>query len=403
MARTWRVEAVRGRNSGPITSWRLLAGRAETRIRLNLGSVSRDEAERCAVAMNEEEQRYEGTPMYDRFLRSPAIDTPEKLVGALLDPDRHLKAGAPPPSRLTVSEYFDEHFWPARSDPSGRFGVAPATAKAEAGYWRNKSKGCGILDSEIGSARLEELTDQHWVRFEDAQSHLSGRSMALRRAAYAALLAFARRSGHIDFKPEFFRIKGATKRTKEQSDPLSLEEVLKLMAAAQADPSRALGAMRRALWAVGAGLGLRPGELVRLEWSDVDWEARTLLVRGTKTEESADTIPMTPLAFRELRELWVREGQPSSGRAFLYHGKAFSKFYKALRRDARAAGITRPVTPYLLRHSFATIAWALGVEKDVARRILRHTDVMMLDKVYCRPRPADLVARVAAFDVPGAG
>ena len=137
-----------------------------------------------------------------------------------------------------------------------------------------------------------------------------------------------------------------------------------------------------------------------MEWQDVDWEARTLLVRGTKTEESADTIPITPLAWKGLRELWERIDQPVRGRCFKYNGRAFKEFRKALREDARDAGITRTVTPYLLRHSFATIAWSIGVDKDVARRILRHTDIAMLDKVYCRPRPADLVARVAVFDAP---
>ena len=37
---------------------------------------------------------------------------------------------------------------------------------------------------------------------------------------------------------------------------------------------------------------------------------------------------------------------------------------------------------------------------DVARRVLRHTDDKMLDRVYCRPRPAELVRAVAAFDLP---
>jgi integrase len=56
--------------------------------------------------------------------------------------------------------------------------------------------------------------------------------------------------------------------------------------------------------------------------------------------------------------------------------------------------------PYLLRHSFATIAWSLGLDIDTARRIMRHTDTKMLDRIYTRPRPKDLVARAAAFDVP---
>ena len=130
MARTWRAEPVKGRNDGPVTSWRLVAGRAEGRVRLGLGSVSRDEAERCAVAMNEEERETEGTPLYDRLLRMAATVRQEELVAVLLDSDRGLKPGAPSPATLTVFEYFDAWFWPARSDPGHRFGVAAST-----GWW----------------------------------------------------------------------------------------------------------------------------------------------------------------------------------------------------------------------------------------------------------------------------
>ena len=78
-----------------------------------------------------------------------------------------------------------------------------------------------------------------------------------------------------------------------------------------------------------------------------------------------------------------------------------SGYKRSLETAAERAAIGHKVTPYLLRDSFATIAWSLGIDKDVARRILRHTDEKMLDEVYCRPRPADLVERVAAFDLSG--
>jgi integrase len=79
-----------------------------------------------------------------------------------------------------------------------------------------------------------------------------------------------------------------------------------------------------------------------------------------------------------------------------------SAYRGSLETAAKKAGITRGVNMYLLRHSFATIEWSLGIDQDVARRIMRHTDEKMLRDVYCRPRPADLAARVAAFDLPGA-
>jgi integrase len=268
--------------------------------------------------------------------------------------------------------------------------------------WRQKIGKRGILDGELAGVRLRDLTAHRWDQWQEAQTRLSGRSRAIVRAAYAALLTHAERSGHIAEAHRFYRIKGATKRTRPQSDPLDVDEVRRLLAVA--DP------MRKAMWAVGVGQGLRPGELVRCEWGDIDWTDRVLAVRGTKTNDSAAVIPLTPLAHDALRALWVRLGQPSSGRCFTYGGnglerepskaRPFVSYKRALESDRKAAKIGRKVTPYLLRHSFATIAWSLGIDRDTAKRIMRHTaGSSLLDRVYVRPPPRTLVAKVAAFDV----
>lgn len=408
MSRTWRKEAVRSAGG---TSWRLVGGRDVDRVRLNLSRVPESDADRALVAMQAEED----TGNAARVIALAHADPAAAVRYLLGDPAATalLPAPAVDYGAMTVADYFDKEFWPVRSDPASGVGVAPATAEAELGYWRHKGgrdgKGerRGILDGEIGRTRLRDLNDQMWERWQESNPLLSGRAKVLRRNAYAALLAWARRQGHTKYKPEFYRIKGSTKRSRPPSDPLDIDEVTRLLDAAGVDEVPLRGATRRAMWAVGVGQGVRPGELVRIEWSDVDWSARVLRVRGTKNEESAAQIPMTPLAFRELRDLWIRLGQPTDGRCFLHHrdprgrspGVPFTEYKKSLAADAEAAGIARRVTPYLLRHSFATIAWSLGIEQDVARRIMRHCDLKMLDKVYCRPRPAALVARVAAFDV----
>ncbi len=296
---------------------------------------------------------------------------------------------------MTVAEYFDQVYWPVRTDSDSPIGIAASTAATEITCWRHKGskdrEPRGILDGEIGSTRMRSLDDALWERWQNAQRHLSPRSKAIRRNVYAALLGYARRMGHIDYRPEFFRIRGSTKRTRPQVDPLTLDETIALLDVTEP--------MRRAMWAVGVGQGLRPAKLVRVQWSDIHWRDRLLAVRGTKTDASAAVIPMTPLAFRELRLWWVAEGQPDEGHAFTWRGKAFRQFKKALASDAKAAGIERHVTPNLLRHSFATLAWSLGIEMEVARRIMRHTDDTMIRQVYMRPRPVDLVNRVAAFDL----
>jgi site-specific recombinase XerD len=411
--RTWRLESVKSAGG---ESWRLTTGRNETRVRLGLGQVSAPAAAGALRAMEDLEAAGDG----DRFMALWRED-PDAGRAVLLAADATARNALLPAPRIdygamTVSEYFDAVYWPARTGGDRDFAIAERTAKEELLYWRHTGhdqtgaprEKRGILDGEIGSTRMRDLVregDQLWVRWRKAQTHLSPRSIAIRQNAWSMLLAYARREDHSKYRPEFFEIRGSTKTTREKSDPLDLDEVRKLLSVA--DP------MRRAMWAVGVGMGLRPSELVRMQWEDVhqwtDETRATMLVRGTKTDGSYAVVPMTPLAFRELRAYWMRQGQPTSGHVWMYGGRGverepatprpFKNYKKALASDAKEAGIDRKVTPYLLRHSFATLAYLLGVDKDDTRRIGRWTDTAMLDEVYCRPRPADVAAKLARFEV----
>jgi integrase len=196
-----------------------------------------------------------------------------------------------------------------------------------------------------------------------------------------ALGKWAYRRKHIAKVPDLsvFRIEGATRAVRKKPAPLTLQELMAVMDAA---------------------IELR---LVALEWEDVDWSVPSLRIRGTKTAASADTIPMTPLVRRELWLWWTKCEEPAKGLIFPNEdGEAYASstgYKQALETAAKKAGLGRDVYPYLLRDSFATIAWSVGIDKDVARRVMRHSDDKMLDRVYCRPRPADLVAAVAKFDL----
>ena len=48
--------------------------------------------------------------------------------------------------------------------------------------------------------------------------------------------------------------------------------------------------------------GMRQGELLRLQWSDIDWVSRTLAIPETKNGESR-TVPLTASAQRFLEQL----------------------------------------------------------------------------------------------------
>lgn len=369
--------------------WSLRAGRGRERVAISLGYVSADEVEAACQQMQIEEDnaRSEALIQWHASHRDDAI---RYLVG---DPvARMLYKPRPDYRTMKLGAYFEEVYkdWRAQARPGGW--------KQEERVWRR------IL-GEIGGTQLRDV-DAHLVAdYLDglvAQSgprkgqQASGATRRLHRAAIQALLKRAYRLKHLKELPKLavFEIEGATKRAIEKPAPLDLEELGKLMEVSEP--------RFRAMWAVAAGQGLRPSELNRIRWEDVDLSAKTLRVRGTKTAAADATVPLTPLALRELRDWWLRKGQPAEGLAFpAKSGEAYGDqgWKKALKNAAAAAGIERRVYPYLLRDSFATISWLQGIPLDIARRVMRHTvSSRVLEEVYCRPRPADVAAKLGSFD-----
>lgn len=382
----WRIQT-QDRGGSPYVT--LIRGTTKDRVSISLGHVSEEDAAYALDVIRREDARTLGTPRHDRILRVVREHEPNRRVEVarkfLLDRASDMVdevLGHEDHGAMRVSEYHARVYWPQREVSASK-----ATVRAETGFWRQ------ILASNVGSTRLRDLDAWLWESYVEALQARgpSARTAALHKATYKAMLEFAHRKGHVKEVHKFFVIKGSTKRTRKQEEPLTLEEVARLLAVA--DP------MRRCMWAVGVGQGLRPGELTRCRVEDFDLDAAVMDVRGTKTEASADVVPLTPLTVREVRRYLAHLGNPTSGLLFSYRGSQIEDYGCSLATDVEEAKIDKHVTPYLLRASFATIAWCLGIPKDVARRILRHTSEAMIDRVYCRPRPRDLAKHLKAFEL----
>lgn len=378
----WRLQ--KDRRGGGAVYWTLVRGAGEARISVALGILELEEAQRCLESARQDEQR---AGRHERLIWLGRKDR-ASLVRYLLDPDAGVEAllarARPEPQHMTLTEYRKAIFWEKRKSQT-----AESTWKKEALVWKQMER------DRLGAVKLRRLTARHFEAYMERirARGLSGRTQAIHKATYKALLDFAHRMGHIKEAHRFFRIRGSTKRVWAQEEPLTLDEVGRLLNAT--DP------VHRCLFGLGIGQGLRPSELVRVRWEDVDLQEHSMEVRGSKTETSSAVIPLTPLAFQELRSWWMAQGQPDEGLLFTWNGEPLKTFKRSLAGAAKRAGIEKNVTPYLLRHSFATLAWTVGIEKDVARRIMRHTTSRMLDEVYCRPRPRDLVKKLADFKLPG--
>jgi len=126
--------------------------------------------------------------------------------------------------------------------------------------------------------------------------------------------------------------------------------------------------------------GLRVSELCTLKLSDLELRGGYLTVLGKGNKRrvvplSASTCRMIERYLAEVRPLWAR---PSDATVFVPHrrrGMTRQAFWWIVRTHAVSAGITRPLTPHVLRHSFATHLLQGGADLRVVQALLGHTDI----------------------------
>lgn len=154
--------------------------------------------------------------------------------------------------------------------------------------------------------------------------------------------------------------------------------------------------------------GLRGGELLGLQWADVDLAAAILTVRHTyartpdgpaltepKTARSKRAVALDPetVAVLEQRQQQWRAERDLAERAGLWQGTDYvfagqdgrpvshTWARKTLVRIAKAAGVRR-IRLHDLRHTYATLALLAGVQAHVVSERLGHSRVSITMDVY---------------------
>ena len=153
---------------------------------------------------------------------------------------------------------------------------------------------------------------------------------------------------------------------------------------------------RRAILATLTFAGLRIGELVELRWRDVDLAAGRITVRASKTDAGARHIDLLPALRDELATLKARARPTSSARVFptqaggpLNQGNVRKRTLalsvkRANERLEAAGSVPLPdgLSPHKLRHTFASLLVALGVDPGAVMDQLGHEDAGFTLRVY---------------------
>jgi integrase/recombinase XerD len=127
--------------------------------------------------------------------------------------------------------------------------------------------------------------------------------------------------------------------------------------------------------------GLRVSELVGIEVAQLDLNAGCLRVVGKGAKERI--VPMGQAAQDVVAEYVAHarpvllRGRPSRALFVSRRGHALSRqaFWKLLRQRARRAGIAKPISPHMLRHSFATHLLEGGADLRAVQAMLGHANI----------------------------
>jgi len=162
----------------------------------------------------------------------------------------------------------------------------------------------------------------------------------------------------------------------------------------------------RALFELAYGAGLRVSEWLSIQVKDVLLSDGIVRVFGKGSKERLVPVGRTAVGavavyLRELRPKLDR-GE-SQGKLFLNaRGQPLTRMgaWKILKKYVEKAGITRPVSPHTLRHSFATHLLEGGADLRAVQEMLGHADISTtqiythVDREYLRkvhrqyhPRP----------------
>jgi len=229
-----------------------------------------------------------------------------------------------------------------------------------------KAMSKGPLDVSRG-----DVTDYLWQRKADGVKASSlARFMASLKAFYRFLIAEERISKDPTLLLQSPRMPERLPRY------LSEEEVSRLIVAAGgADPA---SIRLRAMLELMYGAGLRVSELIRITLDQVDLRVNFVRVIGKGNKERI--VPIGERARLAIRTYLDRRPEtPASVKALFVSNRqkpmSAVQFWRLIRKAARSAGITKPVSPHTLRHSFASHLVQHGADLRAVQEMLGHASI----------------------------
>lgn len=276
-------------------------------------------------------------------------------------------------------------------EPGNSIKQDPVIERFLDGLWAER----GLSDNSLQSYRHDLLNLQHGLAArgkpltqatrEDILAVLaaemrlgkSPRSLSRYLSAYRQFFRWLVREGKIDSDPVALIESPKTGRGLPKA--LTEEQIESLLAAP--DTGTTLGLRDKAMLELMYATGLRVSELVGLELPNINLNQGIVRVIGKGRKERL--VPIGDEAYESLKT-YLSDGRPlllkgvQTDAIFVTTRKAGmtrQAFWYMVRRYASLCGISRKLSPHMLRHSFATHLLNHGADLRVVQLLLGHSDL----------------------------
>jgi len=161
-------------------------------------------------------------------------------------------------------------------------------------------------------------------------------------------------------------------------EPLTAEEADRLANACETHEEKLI------IWTL-LDSGMRVSELAGLNKDNIEWQAHRLMIYGKGG-------PFGSKSNRRILPMSNRTEALLEGHFTLHSGLGMAPrtIQRLVKRVANRARISRPVTPHVLRHTFAVTAVRKGISLPALQRLLGH-DRLATTEIYLNLSPEDVI------------
>jgi integrase/recombinase XerD len=278
-------------------------------------------------------------------------------------------------------------------------------------------------DRPVAQITRQDLKDYAQALFDGGR--LSEASIKRRLACLRALFGWLEDEGAVELSP-FHRLRLNLRLPRRLPRGLSAAEMRRLLATAARDlglsqPGRyAAGELQRLSGPATMGAftqlvavellfatGMRVGELCGLDRRDVDLDAGTIYLRGKGDRERAVFLPDADVrqllaSYLDLAPVLTHADPATTAVLLTPRGRPATTQHvrTQMRALGERAGLTRRLTPHMLRHTAATHLLEAGVDLRYVQRLLGHQSVATT-QMYTAVTHASLKAVVSEAGVRG--